>query len=89
MSKRMYESGVNITLKNEVEHQLSLQNIITRPKNKVPILVFLQFSSAIRPLISALLFQIAERVKFNETALLKVHHMVNNQIKDVLFLFHS
>jgi len=50
----------------------------------------LSFSSEekIRSLISAHLFQIAETVKFNENALLKMHHVENYQIKNVLYLFH-
>lgn len=91
-----YERDVNVPLKNEFwgEEQtgasaiFSKYNIKTYKQNNL-FKSFLSFSSEnIRCLISAHSFQTAETVKSNENALLKMHHMANYQIKNVLHLFH-
>lgn len=73
----------------KLEHQLSFKNIISRPLKKTPKSFFVtKLEEQIRCLISEHLFQIAERVKFNENVLLKMYHMANYKIKNVLYLSH-
>lgn len=91
-----YERDVNVPLKNEFWGEektgasaiFSKYNIKTYKRNNL-FKSFLSFSSEnIRCLISVHLFQTAETVKSNENVLLKMHHMANYQIKNVLYLFH-
>lgn len=77
MSK--YEMDVNVSLKNafmgegKLGHLLSSKYHFKTNKQNNLFKSFLSFSSDDQK--SHILFQIAETVKFNENALLKMHHM--------------